>query len=134
MLSPQPRRLAATIRSLAPRKAPGHDGLPTTLRQAVPHTFAALLHLLKSKVVTNGGEPTAWKALWSRLLPTQCGHTTHPPYRYLRTQLNPLIPLHNLPAQCGARSTDFGAHLLRPMYAIAHQRHRMLLTIDIDFT
>lgn len=51
---------AIALRSLAPRKAPGHDGIPTDLLKAYPHRFVDLLHPLLSKVIHTGQDPAKW--------------------------------------------------------------------------
>lgn len=97
------------------------------------------------------GEPTAWKGTVVPLpkaakttsandpaqhRPAHLTNTCALLYHRLRRHLQPLLPSDTLPTQRGgvqARSTDFGAHLLRQVYTVAHQRKRTLLTIFIDF-
>lgn len=106
------------------------------------------------KISACRGEPTAWKGTIVVPLPKAAKTTSanspvqHRPvhltstfallyHRLRRRHLQPPLPSHALPTQCRglqARSTDFGAHLLRQVYAVAHQRKRALLTISIDFT
>lgn len=136
---PTANDVARAIHKLIAKKAPGHDGIPSDILRTCSDVLRPHIHPRNTKTIATGHETTTWRGTIA--IPTPKGANanmplTHPLHRHLCGHITPVLSNHTLPSQCGglmARSSDFGAHIVRQLHGNAHYQNRTLLTIYVDF-